>query len=138
MTEPKQQKPGIPPLRMPESLQTKYSNMARISHTPSEMIFDFGTMLPGTAPEVVARVLMSPIAAKMFLHALTENVARYEANFGPIKLPAGMPDLASTLFRNVQPPEKPTPPEEPPEKDPLTDPKLPTEPEPPDAPEGES
>ena len=132
MTESKQQKPGIPPLRMPESLQTKYSNMARISHTPSEMIFDFGTMLPGTVPEIVARVLMSPMAAKMFLQALTENVARYEANFGPIKLPAGMPDLASTLFRNVQPPDKPVAPEPSPEME------SPTDPEPPDAPEGES
>jgi len=86
MTEPKQPKPGIPPLRMPEGLQSKYSNMARISHTPSEMIFDFATMLPGTHPEVVARILMSPMGAKMFLQALTENVARYEANFGLICL----------------------------------------------------
>lgn len=132
MTESKQQKPGIPPLRMPENLQTKYSNMARISHTPSEMIFDFGTMLPGTVPEIVARVLMSPMAAKMFLQALTENVTRYEANFGFIKVPTGMPDLASTLFRNVQAPDKPTPPESSPEKE------APTDPEAPDAPEGES
>ncbi len=132
MTEPKQAKPGIPPLRMPEGLQTNYSNMARISHTPSEMIFDFGTMLPGSVPEVVARVLMSPMAAKMFVQALTENLARYEATFGPIRLPAGMPDLASSLFRNVQSPDKPTPPESPPEKDP------PTDPESPDAPEGET
>jgi hypothetical protein len=119
MTEPQQPKPGIPPLRMPEGLQSKYSNMARISHTPSEMIFDFATMLPGTHPEVVARVLMSPMGAKMFLQALTENVARYEANFGPIKLPVGTSDLASSLFRNIQPPDKNTPPEtpEPPEKD---------------------
>lgn len=120
MTEPKQPKPGIPPLRMPEGLQSKYSNMARISHTPSEMIFDFGTMLPGTHPEVVARVLMSPMGAKMFLQALTENVARYEANFGPIKLPVGTSDLASSLFRNIQPPDKNSPPETP-EKEPPPD-----------------
>lgn len=120
MTEPKQPKPGIPPLRMPEGLQSKYSNMARISHTPSEMIFDFGTMLPGTHPEVVARVLMSPMGAKMFLQALTENVARYEANFGPIKLPVGTSDLASSLFRNIQPPDKNNP-SETPEKEPPPD-----------------
>ena len=132
MTEPKQPKPGIPPLRMPEGLQTKYSNMARISHTPSEMIFDFATMLPGILPEVVARVLMSPMGAKMFLQALTENVARYEANFGPIKLPAGSPDLATSLFRNVQSPDKTTPPESSPEKEP------PPDSEPPDAPQGEA
>jgi len=104
MTIPKQPKPGIPPLRMPDGLQSKYSNMARISHTPSEIVFDFATMLPGVPPEVVSRVLMSPLAAKMFLKALNENISRYEATFGPIKMPVGAPDLASTLFRNVQPP----------------------------------
>jgi len=125
MAEPKTPKPGIPPLRMPEGLQTKYSNMARISHTPSEMVFDFATMLPGIHPEVVARILMSPMGAKMFLQALTENVARYETNFGVIKLPVGTSDLASSLFRNVQPPDRNTPPE-PPEKE------NPPEPEPPE------
>ena len=116
MADQKPQKPGIPPLRIPEGLQTKYSNMARISHTPSEMIFDFATMLPGIPPEVVSRILMSPMGAKMFMQALTENIARYEANFGEIKLPAGSPDLASSLFRNIQPPDKKNPPE-PPEKE---------------------
>jgi hypothetical protein len=126
MTTPKQPKPGIPPLRMPDGLQSKYSNMARISHTPSEIVFDFATMLPGVHPEVVSRVLMSPVAAKMFLQALTENIKRYEATFGLIKLPVGTSDLASTLFRNVQPPspgEKPdkNPPESPPENEPTDD-----------------
>lgn len=104
MTTPKQPKPGIPPLRMPDGLQSKYSNMARISHTPSEIVLDFATMLPGVHPEVVSRVLMSPVAAKMFLQALGENINRYEATFGLIKLPVGTSDLASTLFRNVQQP----------------------------------
>jgi len=69
---------------------------------------------------VVARILMSPMGAKMFLQALTENVARYEANFGLIKLPVGSTDLASSLFRNIQPPDKNIPPETP-EKDNLPD-----------------
>jgi hypothetical protein len=127
MNQPKQAKPGMPSLRMPENLQTKYSNMARISHTPSEIVMDFAQMLPGVVPEVVSRVLMSPVAAKLFVQALNENVARYEAMFGPIKLPVGSSDLATTLFRNVQPPptdehpSKPTPPpdgETPPEGEP--------------------
>lgn len=110
MNQPKQAKPGMPPLRMPDNLQTKYSNMARISHTPSEIVLDFAQMLPGVHPEVVSRVLMSPVAAKLFVQALTENVARYEAMFGPIKLPIGASDLATTLFRNVQPPTPGEPP----------------------------
>jgi len=110
MTTPKQPKPGMPALRIPDGLQSKYSNMARISHTPSEMVFDFASMLPGIPPEVVARIVMSPIAAKLFVQAVNENIMRYEANFGVIKLPVGASDLASTLFRNVQPPSSDEPP----------------------------
>jgi hypothetical protein len=142
MTTPKQPKPGIPSLRMPEGLQSKYSNMARISHTPSEIVFDFATMLPGVHPEVVSRVLMSPVAAKMFLQALTENIKRYEATFGPIKLPVGASDLASTLFRNVQPPSPDDKPdknstESPPGDEPPDDDKPPSseDGEPPSTPE---
>ena len=128
MTVKNKPKPGIPPLRMPEDLQSKYSNMARISHTPSEMVFDFATLLPGTHPEVVSRVLMSPMGAKLFLKALTENMARYEALFGEIKIPQGNSDLASSLFRNIQSPDK-NPPKEFPEND--------NPPEPPNNPEDE-
>ncbi len=128
MADQKQPKPGIPPLRMPEGLQSKYSNMARISHTPSEIVFDFATMLPGTIPEVVARILMSPMGAKMFLQALNENIARYEATFGPIKLPLGSSDLASSLFRNVQAPERPA----------SDSPDKGSSPETPDTPEGDA
>jgi len=50
--------------------------------------------------------LMSPIAAKLFLRALTENIARYETVFGEIHLP-GNSSLATDLFRNIHPPEPP-------------------------------
>lgn len=72
---------------------------------------DFATMLPGMKPEVVARVLMSPVGAKLFLRALGENLARYEANFGTIQVPGGGSDLAQNLFRNINPPNKPDDPE---------------------------
>jgi hypothetical protein len=104
-------KPGFPPLHLPEDLKPEYSNLVRISHTPSEIVLDFSVLLPGIRPEVVSRVLMSPVGAKMFHQALGENLARYEASFGPIKLPASTPNLADTLFRNIQPPEKPDIPE---------------------------
>jgi hypothetical protein len=118
------QKSGIPPLRMPEGTPTKYSNMARISHTPSEIIFDFATMLPAVHPEVVARIVMSPMGAKMFMQALIDNITRYETNFGLIKLPIGASDLASSLFRNVQPPDKPVQPDNP-EDEPKPEPDQP-------------
>jgi hypothetical protein len=106
MEEEKQGKPGFPPLHLPSDLRAHYSNLARISHTPAEMVVDFAAMLPGVRPEVVARILMSPVAAKMFWHALGENLARYEATFGPIQIPNNS-NLAQDLFRNIHPPDKP-------------------------------
>jgi hypothetical protein len=49
---------------------------------------------------------MSPIGAKLFYHALGENLARYEANFGEINLPGGN-SLATDLFKPTHPPEPP-------------------------------
>jgi len=55
---------------------------------------------------VLVRVLLSPVGAKLLLRALTENIARYEAVFGEIRLP-GDPGLANDLFKQVHPPEPP-------------------------------
>ncbi len=75
-------------MEMPEDLEPLYSNLARISHTPAEIIVDFSRMLPAQATfKVLARVILSPIGAKFLLRALGENIARYEADFGEIQLP---------------------------------------------------
>jgi hypothetical protein len=55
---------------------------------------------------VKARVLMSPLSAKLLLRALTENLARYEAAFGDISVPVNT-SLAEHLFRPHSPPEEP-------------------------------
>jgi len=87
-------------------MEPAYSNLVRISHTPAEFVLDFARLLPGSAAaRVVARLLMSPVGAKLFYRALGENLARYEAAFGEITLPGG-PSLAENLFRPAQPPEK--------------------------------
>ena len=104
MTNPPQ---NPPPLELPKDLEPVYSNIVRISHTPSEFVLDFSRMLPGQFNlTVAARLLISPIAAKWFLCALTENIARYETVFGEIHLP-GNSSLATDLFRNIHPPEPP-------------------------------
>ena len=92
------QKP-IPNIELPDDLESQYVNFVRIAHTASEFIFDFSLLLPGMVkPEVNARLVMSPIAAKLFLRALTENLNRYETNFGEIAVP-GSHTLADDLFR---------------------------------------
>ena len=107
-------KPGIPlPFEIPADLLPIYANLARISHAPTEFVLDFARFLPGdTRATVSARIVMSPIGIKLLLQALTENVARYEASFGTIHLPAGGTTLADNLFRPFQPPpENPPPPD---------------------------
>ena len=93
---------------MPEGFEPVYANLARISHSPADLVIDFAHLLPGdTQAKVTARVLMTPLSAKLFLRALTENIARYEAAFGEISVP-GNSTLAESLFRPPHPPEPPT------------------------------
>jgi hypothetical protein len=97
-------KPAGPTLNLPEGLELVYANLARISHSPADLVIDFAHLLPGeTQAKVTARVLMTPLSAKLLLRALTENIARYEAAFGEITVP-GNSSLAESLFR-PHPPE---------------------------------
>ena len=80
----------------PEVALGTYSNLAIISHSRSEFIIDFAAMLPGLQkPEVRSRILMTPEHCKRLLNALTENIGRYEAQFGPISL--GAPEQKGTF-----------------------------------------
>lgn len=96
-------KPPRPTIVLPKDLETTYANLVRIAHTPSEVMFDFARFLPGDPhARVVSRVLVSPLSAKLMLNALAENLAKYEAQFGEIKIPQRQ-SLADYLFK---PPEK--------------------------------
>jgi Protein of unknown function (DUF3467) len=65
--------------------QGKYSNLAMISHTGNEFVFDFALAVPGQPGLVVSRLLTNPQHAKAFLQALAQNVALYEAQYGVIE-----------------------------------------------------
>ncbi len=96
-------------LEVPPGLETMYANLARISHSPADIVMDFAHALPGENKAVIkTRVLMSPLSAKLFYRALGENIARYEAAFGEINVP-GNSSLAEHLFRPHNPPETPPP-----------------------------
>ncbi len=101
------QKKSIPDLNLPEDLESQYVNFVRISHTASEFVLDYSLLLPGVKnPKVDSRLVMSPTAMKLFLHAMAENIKRYEAKFGEITLP-GKQSLAEDLFRpNMNPEEE--------------------------------
>jgi hypothetical protein len=63
-----------------------YSNIAFISHSPSEFILDFARVLPRVPKaKVYARIVMTPQHARLLLNALEENIKKYESQFGKIK-----------------------------------------------------
>ena len=65
-----------------------YSNLALISHSPSEFILDFATALPGMPqPQVKSRVILAPEHAKRLLQILQNNVFNFEKAFGKIQMP---------------------------------------------------
>jgi len=102
-----------PPQRMqvkieiPPDLDAIYSNFAIVSHSPSEIIIDFARVLPNVPKaKVYARIVTTPMHAKLLLRALQQNLERYEARFGEIRTPSGGDDLARQFFGGVKPPEE--------------------------------
>lgn len=76
-------------IELPNDLEPTYSNFAIISHSPSEIVIDFARLLPGNpTSKVLARVIMTPLNAKLLLRALQENLAKYEEKFGEVRLPS--------------------------------------------------
>jgi hypothetical protein len=69
-----------------------YVNMAMINHNETEFVIDFIYMQPQAPKAVVrARIINSPKHMKRFLHALQDNVAKYEAQFGKIDVSGPVP-----------------------------------------------
>jgi len=62
-----------------------YSNLAIISHSPAEFVIDFTRILPGVPKaRVHARIVMTPQHAKLLLHALADNIGKFEHQYGEI------------------------------------------------------
>lgn len=75
-----------------------YSNLAIITHSPSEFVADFIQMMPGVPKgKVRSRVIMTPENAKRLMDALIDNVGRYEQTHGSIK-ENGMPPVPPINF----------------------------------------
>ena len=88
-------------LQIPQDSDAIYSNIAVLTSTKNEMIFNFGQLLPpDPRAKVQARVVMSPQHAKHMLHTLQRNIERYEAQHGEIEVNIP-PSLADQLFGNM-------------------------------------
>ena len=59
-----------------------YSNLAIITHSPAEFV-----IVPGVPKaKVHARIITTPQHAKMFMKALKDNIDKFEARFGEIRI----------------------------------------------------
>jgi len=76
-------------IELPADLEAVYSNFALITHSPSEMIIDFARVLPNVPKaKVYARIVITPMNAKLLHKALGENLAKFEEKFGELKVPS--------------------------------------------------
>jgi hypothetical protein len=88
-------------IELPAQLDAVYSNLVVIQHSPSEFILDFARVLPNMpSAKVVARVVMTPMHAKLLLRALQENIDKFEAQYGAIYVPQEGESLANQLFKS--------------------------------------
>jgi ribonuclease BN (tRNA processing enzyme) len=63
-----------------------YSNLAIISHSHSEFILDFIRLLPNVPKaKVKSRLILTPQHAKKLLKALSDNIEKFENQFGEIQ-----------------------------------------------------
>jgi hypothetical protein len=98
--QPQQQPAQQVQVELPANLDAAYSNFVVIQHSPSEFILDFARIMPNVPnAKVGARVVMTPMHAKLLLRALAENIEKYEAQFGDIYMPQQGEALANQLFK---------------------------------------
>lgn len=69
-----------------EMSEGTYINLAIITHSHAEFVFDYVNVMPG-APKskVKSRLIMTPFHAKRFMKAMVENVQKFEAVNGTIQ-----------------------------------------------------
>ncbi len=84
--------PGKQPTRinieLPADLEATYANITLISHSTSEMILDFVRMMPNTPKaKIHARIVMTPMNAKLLHRALGDNIVKFEGKYGEIPTP---------------------------------------------------
>ena len=84
--KPKSGRPVRVNLELPADLEAIYANFTLITHSSSEVIMDFARLLPNTPKtRIYARVLMTPVNAKLLHDALGENLRKFEEKYGEIK-----------------------------------------------------
>lgn len=66
----------------------QYINLAMVNHTETEFTLDFLYVQPqAPVARVRSRVITNPKHIKRLILALQDNLAKYEARFGPVSVP---------------------------------------------------
>jgi len=95
------QPPPNPPVQIEigeKESEGVYSNFVLIAHSGSEFIIDFARVLPGLPKaKVFARIVMTPQHTLLLHEALTENIKKFEARFGKIRLHGKEQDTTKNL-----------------------------------------
>jgi hypothetical protein len=86
MSDQQNQNKGQLNIELPdETAQGVYSNLAIITHSPSEFVLDFVRVMPGMPKaRVKSRIIVTPQHAKRLMKALQDNIRKYESQHGPI------------------------------------------------------
>jgi uncharacterized protein (DUF1778 family) len=76
-----------------------YSNLAIISHSNSEFVIDFIRMMPNLPKaKVKSRIVLTPQHAKRLMAALSDNIKKYEGQFGAVHDENDFPDFPPMNF----------------------------------------
>lgn len=62
----------------------RFSNTMFVAHSPEEFIIDWMNNSPN-GMHLVSRIIVTPGHMKRILAALSDNMSRYEENFGAVK-----------------------------------------------------
>lgn len=82
-----------------EIAQGTYSNLAIITHSPSEFVIDFVRVMPGIPKaNVKSRIILTPEHAKRLMLALQENILKFESLHGPINIQGGQDNMAPMTY----------------------------------------
>ena len=80
-----------------------YANLAMITHSATEIILDFARVMPGQPKtRVLSRIIMTPMHAKLLHRALTDNIKKFENQFGEIKIQSGQPQSTNPIGFGTQ------------------------------------
>ena len=86
MSEENKNQPGLNIELSEDMAEGVYSNLAIITHSSSEFVYDFIRIMPGVPKaRVKSRIVMTPEHAKKLMRALAENVSKFENVHGTIK-----------------------------------------------------